>query len=212
VQPILPDENLNFFRAELCRFSAKAYAMGLCAQFTGLLSVRLPPGDRVLVTPAGALLGEIGPENLILLDLEENIIAKPEGVIVPTDTTYVINSYKKRRDIFAIGHFHPPFATAYSITTNGIPLITAHSRRTLKEILRVKCRTCPSRFEGLCLCIEGQRKSYAGVNVLLLEGNGIVTLGKNLTEVLSFAGLVEETARIAWLFRNISIKTDSEPH
>jgi len=183
----------------------------LCGQFTGLLSVRLPHGDLVLVTPAGASLAEIGPEKLILLDLEENIIEKPAGVIVPADTPYVINSYKKRRDVFAIGHFHPPFATAYSITSSGIPLITAHSRRTLKEILRVKCQTCPSRFEGLCACIEGQRKSYAGVNVLLLEDNGIVTLGKNLTEVLSLAGLVEETARIAWLFSNTSTQTISKP-
>ncbi|MDF1593798.1 MAG: class II aldolase/adducin family protein [Desulfobacterales bacterium] len=196
---------------ELCRFSAKAYVRRLCGPFTGLLSVRLPHGDRVLITPAGASLGEIGPENLILLDLEENIIEKPAGVIAPADTPYVINSYKKRRDVFAIGHFHPPFATAYSITSSEIPLITAHSRRTLREILRVKCQTCPSRFEGLCLCMEGQRKSYAGVNILLLEDNGIVTLGKNLGEVLSFAGLVEETARIAWLSENLSIKPLSKP-
>ena len=211
MQPILSDENLNFFRAELCQFSAKAYARGLCGQFTGLLSVRIPHGDRVLVTPAGAHLAEIGPEKLILLDLEENIIEKPAGVIVPAETPYVINSYKKRRDVFVIGHFHPPFATAYSISSSEIPLITAHSRRTLKEILRIKCQTCPSRFEGLCACIEGQRKSYAGVNILLLEDNGIVTLGKNLTEVLSFAGLVEETARIAWLSDNLSIKPVSKP-
>lgn len=205
MQPILSDENLNFSRAELCQFSVKASARGLCGPFTGLLSVRLAPGDRVLVTPAGAHLGEIGPEKLILLDLEENIIEKPAGVIVPADTPYVINSYKKRRDVFAVGHFHPPFATAYSITSSGIPLITPHSRRTLKEILRVKCPTCPSRFEGLCQCIEGQRKSYAGVNVLLLEDNGIVALGKNLGEVLSFAGLAEETARAAWLSENLPV-------
>jgi hypothetical protein len=43
----------------------------------------------------------------------------------------------------------------------------------------------------LCACIEGQRKSYAGMNVLLLEDNGIVTLEKNLTEVLFLADLVE---------------------
>lgn len=89
-----------------------------------------------------------------------------------------------------------------SLTSNGIPLITAHSRQTLKEILWVSCQTCPSRFEGLCACMEGQRKSYAGVNVLLLEDNGIVTLGKNLTEVLSFADLVEQTARTAWLIKS----------
>jgi ribulose-5-phosphate 4-epimerase/fuculose-1-phosphate aldolase len=200
---------LNFFRAELSQFSAKAYARGLCGQFTGLLSVRIPQSDRVLVTPAGTPLAEIGPEKMILLDLEENILEKPAGVMAPADTPYVINSYKKRRDVFAIGHFHPPFATAYSLTSNGIPLITAHSRRTLKEILRVKCQTCPSRFEGLCACIEGQIKSYAGVNVLLLEDNGIVTLGKSLTEVLSLADLVEDTARTAWLFSNISTKTIS---
>lgn len=209
MQPKLSDENLNFFKAELYQFSIKAYARGLCGQFTGLLSVRIPHSDQALVTPAGTPLAEIGPEKMILLDLEENILEKPTGVMVPADTPYVINSYRKRRDVFAIGHFHPPFATAYSLTSSEIPLITAHSRRTLKEILRVNCQTCPSRFEGLCACIEGQRKSYAGVNVLLLEDNGIVTLGKNLTDVLSLADMVEHTARTAWLFRS-HFKTPSE--
>ena len=194
----------------MSRSAATAYARGLCGQFTGLLSMRLPHTDRVLVTPAGTPLAEIGPEKMILLDLEENILEKPAGVMVPADAPYVVNSYKKRRDVFAIGHFHPPCATAYSLAATGIPLVTAHSRQTLKEILWVACKTCPSRFEGLCACLEGQRKSYAGVNVLLLEHDGVVTLGKSLAEVLSLADLVEQAALTAWLSDNFSTKPVTE--
>ena len=195
----------------MSRSAATAYARGLCGQFTGLLSVRLPHSDRVLVTPAGASFAEIGPEKMILLDLEENILEKPAGVVVPADAPYVLNSYKKRRDVFAVGHFHPPCATAYSLAAAGIPLVTDHSRQTLREILWVACKTCPSRFEGLCACLEGQRKSYAGVNVLLLEHNGVVTLGKNLAEVLALADLVEQAARTAWLSENLSTGSVSGP-
>lgn len=140
---------------------------------------------------------------LILLDLEENILDKPAGLIPPAETPYVINAFRKRRDIRAIGHFHPPVATAFSLSPRGIPLIAADSRRRLKEILPVKCKTCPSRFEGLCACIEGQRKSYAGVNVLLLEDDGIVTLGKDLAAVLMLAETVEHAARVAHITENL---------
>ena len=208
--PKKTDKKLNFFKTELSLSASKAYARGLCGPFTGLLSMRIPHSNQVLITPAGKSLAEINSKMLILMDLEENILEKPKGLIAPAETPYVINSYRKRRDVSAVGHFHPPASTAYSLTASDIPLITAQSRKTLKEILPVKCKTCPSRFEGLCVCIEGQRKSYAGVNVLLIENDGIVTLGKNLAAVLTLAEMVERTARLAWISENLSIELFSK--
>ena len=74
------------------------------------------------------------------------------------------------------------------------PVVGSSSGSKVGEVLRVRCRTCPSRFAGLCSCFENQRSSYAGVNVLLIEDDGMVILDQHLQGVIERAENMERAA------------------
>ena len=192
-----------FFQRQLCRYSKLAADRGLFCGDREFLSVRIPGSDIILITPPGADLGDITPEETLMMNLKDLRPADPDRSSSPPDAVFLADAYLRRQSISAIGHFHPPYATAFSIDLKNIPFATRPAREILKEILQVKCVSCPSRFAGLCECFEGQRKSYAGVNILLLEADGIVTLGANLAEAIYLANGVEQNARIAYLSSKI---------
>src|SRR5437899_2511427 len=55
-------------RRQICKTGRKMYAHGFVVACEGNLSVRLDR-DRILVTPAGACKGHLGPEDLLVTDL-----------------------------------------------------------------------------------------------------------------------------------------------
>ena len=178
--------------------------MGLLKGPTGFLSVRVPNSETVLTTPAGAPFPDLHPEDLIVVDVNQTCAAEDSALMLPDDISFALNAYLRRPAIAAIGHFHPPYATAFSTLKKTIPFATRIAANDMEEILRVRCETCPHRFEGLCECVEGQRKSYGGVNTLLIEGDGIVVLGATLETACRQAKRVEQSVKTAILAARIA--------
>ena len=198
------DEYSNFYRHELCRYFAQARHRGLIGGSYGFISVRIPESDAILVTPAGAFKEDLRPEDMRCLDLTDKITDFPESPKDPPDISYLIKPYKERRKVSAICHFHPPYVTAYSNISNEIPIAATFRESDLTEILWVNCKSCPSRYAGLCECFEGRRKGYGAVNILLIEGDGIVTLGGSLAQAFYLADITEQNARIAYISSQLS--------
>lgn len=196
-------QKIDYFRRQLCHYAKLAADRGLFYGDSEFLSVRIPGTDIILVTPEKPGLETVAPEETLILSFKDASLAGSSHPNRPPDADFLGEAYLRRRSVFAIGHFHPPYATAYSSCEKNLPFVTRHSRTFLREILQVKCISCPSRFAGLCECFEGQRQSYAGVNVLLLKEDGIVTLGSNLEEVFLLADGVEQNARTAFLSSEI---------
>jgi L-fuculose-phosphate aldolase len=121
---------------------------------------------------------------------------------LPLETSIFLNAYKARADVNAIAHLFPPYATAYSARGKLFRLLTKSSQQILREVLKVECKECPSRFAGLCICNTDIRTSYSGVRTLLLKENGIITLGSDLDEALNLARLVEQTSKINYIAAN----------
>ncbi len=195
-----PDDEIRLLQQEICRFAKRAGARRLFDGAFGALGVRVPGRPLALVTGTGLDLDRIMPVDTILCDLDGNL-AVSGAAEPPGDLSFILNAFKRRRFLGAIGHFYPPYATAFSCAAETIPLVTEPAKRILKEILPVKCTSCPHRFEGLCECQEGQRKSYAAVDQLLIKNDGIVLTGRDLADVFERALLLEHTAKVAYLMR-----------
>jgi len=203
---------IAFFKQQLCHYSKLAAHRGLFCGEGEFLSVRIPGSDIILIMPEETGLEGVAPEETLIMNLKSAPPAGPERLSLPANAAFLIDAYLKRQSISAIGHFHPPYATAFSTCAKNIPFATHPGRQILKEILWVKCTTCPSRFAGLCECIEGQRQSYGGVNIIMLEADGIVTLGANLKEVFYLADWVESNARSAYFSSKILHESLSQPY
>jgi len=203
------DEHSNSCRHELCRYFALALQRGLLSGSNGFLSVRIPESDAILVTPAGAFQEDFKPEDMLYLNLTDETKDLPESPKASPDVSYLIKSYKERREVSSICHFHPPHVTAYSNISNEIPVAATFKNSGLKEILWVNCKSCPSRYAGLCVCFEGRRKGYGAANILLIEEDGIVTLGRSLADAFCLADITEQNARVAYISSKLSNDTFS---
>ena len=72
--------NIDFFRQKLSEFSKRAFQRRLVGGTGGNLSVRIPDTDTVLITPTGISLGDVEPEENILVGLEGEVLDSPKGL------------------------------------------------------------------------------------------------------------------------------------
>ena len=184
-------------RRALAAIARKAFQRHLTASTLGVISMRLPIAGLFLITPPATSFENIRDGDTCLIDASGNLKERISGLKLPPETKFHMQSYVVRVGINAITHLHPPYASAYALRGKPFDLVTDTARSKIKEVLRVQCGECISRFCGLCSCRTDIRTSYAGVNVLLLQEDGIVTLGTSLDDVLILAELAEKTAQAA---------------
>lgn len=98
--------------AAITRVCRRLYERGLIAGPDGNVSVRLADGS-ILVTPAGVSKVDVEPDDLVVVD--------PNGVVVrglrrpSSELGLHLRAYKRRADVNAVVHAHPPTATAFSV-------------------------------------------------------------------------------------------------
>ena len=72
----------------------------------GNISIRLNQGDRVVIKPSDIGFVECNEDNLLVVDLEQNIVA-PKGK-PSKDMPFHLGIYKVRPDVNGIVHVHSP--------------------------------------------------------------------------------------------------------
>ena len=193
--------NIDFFRQKLSEFSKRAFQRRLVGGTGGNLSVRIPDTDTVLITPTGISLGDVEPEENILVSLEGEILDSPKGLKGTKEAGFHLAAYRLRPDVGAIAHVHPPYATAYSNKEKSLPLVTVSSRLNLKHVPCIEC-FLPGSPELRDCVIEGI-KNNPGVNSLLMKEHGILSMGRDLRHAYYLADLAEDTAKIAYIAATI---------
>ena len=80
----------------------------------GNLSVRVAP-DVVLITPTKTLKRTMRFEDICVIDLEGRVLFAPEGKRPTGEWPFHTRILKKRPDIRALVHAHPPILTGFAI-------------------------------------------------------------------------------------------------
>ena len=202
-ETIMGKKSEAVMRAEkdLNLYSRKSFQRGLISGTGGNLSVRISGADMVLITPSGIALDDIEPEMNILTTLEGKILSAPEGLTPSKETSFHLAAYRLRPDIYALAHLHPPYATAYANKRQSLQLVTVSARLNLKHVPCIEC-ALPGSGELRDL-VSASLEANLEARAILMEGHGILTLGKDLKEAFYLADLVEDTAKIAFIETNI---------
>src|SRR3954453_8970221 len=106
--PDRTEEMVDTRLREQVAWSCRILAMGGHGDYTlGHVSAREAGGEHILMKPNGLGLEEVGPGDLLALDLEG---AKLSGA-VPILLEYLLPTeiYKARPDVGAVVHTHPPY-------------------------------------------------------------------------------------------------------
>jgi len=178
----------------------RAFNSGLQTGTGGNISVRVSGCNLMVVKASGVAFDECVHDNIVVTDFQGKVIS---GNLKPTQE-FVLHAslYEKYDTIGAIVHTHSPYSIAWTYTKKDLPLITQHSKLKLKH----EIPNFP--FDSPTIPKEGMVEIYQKIDEMpdlqafLLEGHGIVAIGKNAVKVCQTAELIEETAKIVYLNAN----------
>lgn len=182
--------------------SKRAYASGLQTGTGGNISVRVLGYDLMVVKASGVAFDECVYSNIVVTDFQGKVI---ESNLKPTQE-FVLHAslYEKYDNIGAIVHTHSPYSIAWTYTKKDLPLITQHAKLKLKHDI-------PNlSYDSPTIPKEGMQEIYKIIDekpetqAFLLEGHGIVAIGKTAVKACQTAELIEETAKIVYLNANLN--------
>src|SRR5208282_3424918 len=98
-------------RRDLCTAGRWLHQRGYTPSTDGNVSLRLDP-RRILASPTGISKGMMEPDDLVITDLQGNKISGRRNP--SSELAMHLLIYRRRPDVFAICHAHPPVATGYA--------------------------------------------------------------------------------------------------
>ncbi len=164
-------------------------SVGLIAGQDGNVAVRVGEG-RALVTAAGLLKAEITAEDIVEVDLSGRHIRGHRRASSELDMHLRI--LKKRPDVNAVVHAHPPVATGFGVAGE------AFDECVLPELIFQVGHVplVPYGTPGTPELGDQIEPYLGGFSVLVLANHGAVAMGESLTEALIRMESLEHAARI----------------
>ncbi len=149
-------------------------AEGVCNHFSVLL-----PGaqDRYLINPRGLHWSEVGPDDIVLIDVEGKVLAGRHRV-EPT-ALFIHGAVHRLTGHAVVLHCHMPYATALTLTVDRAldPTLSQNAMRYMHRI------AIDADYNGLALDDrEGERiaRAMAGKDVAFLGNHGVIVAGASI--------------------------------
>lgn len=180
----------DLHRQEICLAGRWLYARHFVASTDGNISVRLDSG-RVLTTPTAIGKGMMAPDDLVITDLKGNRLSGRRAASTELEMHLLI--YRRRPDIQAICHAHPPIATGYAAA--GIPL----NKAILSElVLALGCiPVAPYATPGTPELSQRMEPLVQHYDAILMANHGVVTYGADLLTAFFRMETVEHFAQVS---------------
>jgi len=177
-------------RRDLCTVGRWLHQRGFTPSTDGNVSLRLDP-RRVLTSPTSISKGMMSPDDLVVTDLQGQ---KLSGHRNPSSELAMhLLIYRRRPDVSAICHAHPPTATGYAAA--GVPLNQALLSECVMALGAVP--VAPYGTPGTPELSESIEPLIQHHDALLLANHGVVTYGPDLLTAFFRMETTEHFARIA---------------
>jgi L-fuculose-phosphate aldolase len=175
-------------RKDVAGFMRRLYSHGLTTTSGGNISLRIKD-DLIAITPSATDKGDMRWKEVGLMTLGgENLT--PD--LKPSIESEMHLSIYRIKDVKAIVHAHPTFATAFTAMKNKINInLTAEASAILTEPVLV-----PYALMGTKKLADLVIKYIDKSDILLLENHGILTVGKNLLQAFDKIEVLENAARM----------------
>lgn len=170
------------------------------------------------IKPSGVDYDKLGPEDMVLVDLEGNRV---EGRWNPSsDTATHLELYRAFSHIGGVVHTHSTYATSWAQAGRGIPCYgTTHADYIYGEIPCVRCLTAEEIQEayeqnaGKLIAEEFRRQGLdvRAVPAVLCQYHGPFAWGKNAHEAVHNAVVLEEVAKMAFRAELINPRIQPAP-
>ena len=171
-----------------------------------------------VIKPSGVEYEDMGPEDMVLMDLDGN---KIEGKLNPSsDTATHIEIYKGFKEVGGIVHTHSSYATSWAQAGRGIPCYgTTHADYFYGEIPCVRnlskeeIEEAYEKNTGVLIVSEFERlkKDPVAVPAVLCKNHGVFAWGKDAHAAVHNAVVTEEVAKMAYRCELINSEVKEAP-
>ncbi|KYH36127.1 MAG: class II aldolase/adducin family protein [Candidatus Hecatellales archaeon B24] len=176
-------------KKEVCLAVRQLFERGLIFPHGGNVSARLPGSSEYWIT-SNVYKGWIQPQDLVKMNLKGEVLEAREGVKPSIEYPMHQAVYERREDVNAVVHSHSPVTTGLTLAGVELQPITAEAGLLLKKV-----KTVPFAPPGSQVLAEkAAKQAEGGTLALLLQGHGVVGLGRNVLEAV---GVVETLEGLA---------------
>jgi len=176
-------------RKEVARFMRRLYKHALTTTSGGNISLRISE-KIILITPSATDKGRMKWKEVGIINISgENLTPHLKPSI---ETEMHLAIYRKKKDVLAIVHAHPVFASLFTaikakINTN----LTSEAKAILGDPLLVRYAVMGSRALA-----EVAAENILKSDILLLENHGILTTGSNVLQAFDKIEVLENAAKM----------------
>ena len=179
-------------RLKVVNTARKMYQQGLVIGTWGNVSIRLPDGKGMMITPSGMEYARLTPGDMVAVDGEGTVI---EGKWKPsTETVLHLRIYSHRPGVGAVVHVHSTAASAFAVAGVPIPVVLEETAQLLGGPVAV----APYAMCGTeSLADRAVQALEQGSHAVLLANHGLVGLGDTADTALKVCLVAEKTAQVA---------------
>lgn len=188
---------LGELRAEVARYAKKMAASGLVQATQGNLSARDAESGLICITPSGADYDTLAAEDVVVVDEMGAVIEgrwKP-SLEMPVHTLVL----RRRRDVHCVMHTHSPYATAFGVVYQPVPMVLAESAMCLGAEVPV----APYQMSATPEFAELVAGALGDGAAVIWGNHGAMVTGRTLALTFSIAHALEDSARIYTIARQL---------
>jgi L-fuculose-phosphate aldolase len=175
-------------REQVAAASRRLAAEGLVPGTAGNVSARR--GEEVAISPTGAVLADLEPEQVTVVDLDGDVVG---GELAPTSELDLHLGVYRRHDAGAVVHTHAPMATALSCVLDELPCV--HYQMLL---LGGTVPVAPYATFGTPELAESVLAALEGRQAALMANHGAIVHATDLGTALELALLLEWACSVYW--------------
>lgn len=202
---------LEELKEKVCKANLKLYNSGIVISTFGNVSQIDRDKGLVVIKPSGVKYSLMGPNEMIIVDLEGNVI---EGNLRPsTDTPTHLELYREYPEIYGIAHTHSVNATSFAQA--GVPIKpfgTTHADHFYGEIPVTRDLTqeeVENNYElNTGKVIVETVKNPLDIPGVLVKKHGVFTFGTDAINSVNNAIILENIAQIAIKTLFVNKQTD----
>jgi len=176
-------------KQDIVEIGKRMYAKEFVASNDGNISVRASE-QIVIITPTGVSKGYMSSSDMLRVDMDGNVLS---GTKKPTSEMKMhLEVYRKRADVKAVVHAHPPIATAFAVAGKVCDKISLPEAVFSLGFVSLAEYGTPSTDE----LARSVAKHVEHSDAILLANHGALTVGSDLFDAYYRMETLEHFAKI----------------
>ncbi len=180
-------------RRQIVEIGSRLWQRGYVAANDGNISVRMNPHE-ILTTPTGVSKGFMTEDMILRVNGEGHSLDEANSCAPSSEIKMHVEVYRRRDDVCAVVHAHPPFATAFAVAGLGLDECVLPEAVLTLGAVPVAPYATPSTHE----VPDSIQPFIQHSDAVLLANHGALTLGADLVTAYHRMETLEHTACIVF--------------